>query len=129
MGLPSPSPPSPPFFFNDTATTEIYTLSLHDALPICPPLSVAVAVTLRVKLVSLVGVIVRLDSVQPTTSTEVWPAVAVKVWPAPSLSVAPTGMLPITSAERVLSPFEVGRASCRDSGRISAGAVSLEKEG
>src|SRR5215204_7226573 len=34
------------FFFNDTATTEIYTLSLHDALPIrrsgrmrCPPFS------------------------------------------------------------------------------------------
>src|SRR3712207_7148900 len=28
------------FFFNDTATTEIYTLSLHDALPISPPGSV-----------------------------------------------------------------------------------------
>ena len=28
------------FFFNDTATTEIYTLSLHDALPICPPSTV-----------------------------------------------------------------------------------------
>src|SRR5256885_15938311 len=27
------------FFFNDTATTEIYTLSLHDALPICAPRS------------------------------------------------------------------------------------------
>src|SRR5260370_42670727 len=27
------------FFFNDTATTEIYTLSLHDALPICLLLS------------------------------------------------------------------------------------------
>src|SRR5256885_10737436 len=27
------------FFFNDTATTEIYTLSLHDALPIFYPLS------------------------------------------------------------------------------------------
>src|SRR3712207_7279096 len=27
-------------FFNDTATTEIYTLSLHDALPICPDLRV-----------------------------------------------------------------------------------------
>src|SRR2546427_12682642 len=27
------------FFFNDTATTEIYTLSLHDALPICPAIS------------------------------------------------------------------------------------------
>src|SRR3954469_16859659 len=25
------------FFFNDTATTEIYTLSLHDALPISLP--------------------------------------------------------------------------------------------
>src|SRR5690349_24072205 len=25
------------FFFNGTATTEIYTLSLHDALPICHP--------------------------------------------------------------------------------------------
>src|SRR3989454_9782573 len=33
-------PPCPAFifffFFNDTATTEIYTLSLHDALPILP---------------------------------------------------------------------------------------------
>src|SRR3712207_8116607 len=32
------------FFFNDTATTEIYTLSLHDALPICrsgpPPVKI-----------------------------------------------------------------------------------------
>src|SRR6201989_3674037 len=27
---------SPLVFFNDTATTEIYTLSLHDALPISP---------------------------------------------------------------------------------------------
>src|SRR3712207_7759279 len=27
------------FFFNDTATTEIYTLSLHDALPISNPLA------------------------------------------------------------------------------------------
>src|SRR5471032_1957071 len=27
------------FFFNDTATTEIYTLSLHDALPISPTCS------------------------------------------------------------------------------------------
>src|SRR3712207_9399925 len=27
------------FFFNDTATTEIYTLSLHDALPISVALS------------------------------------------------------------------------------------------
>src|SRR2546421_8372287 len=32
------------FFFNDTATTEIYTLSLHDALPIWPqPLDLRLA--------------------------------------------------------------------------------------
>src|SRR5260221_2349466 len=32
------------FFFNDTATTEIYTLSLHDALPISQPARVIVVV-------------------------------------------------------------------------------------
>src|SRR5690349_24014120 len=31
---------SPSFFFNDTATPDIYTLSLHDALPISPPAAV-----------------------------------------------------------------------------------------
>src|SRR3712207_9581102 len=45
------------FFFNDTATTEIYTLSLHDALPISvyalasvfilSPLALLVAVAIR----------------------------------------------------------------------------------
>src|SRR6267142_7034750 len=29
------------FFFNDTATTEIYTLSLHDALPISRPVTLS----------------------------------------------------------------------------------------
>src|SRR5215216_8068703 len=33
------------FFFNDTATTEIYTLSLHDALPISPIPAAAMAVS------------------------------------------------------------------------------------
>src|SRR6266480_2666449 len=32
-GEPLPSVTDDGFFFNDTATTEIYTLSLHDALP------------------------------------------------------------------------------------------------
>src|SRR3989442_7213952 len=35
------------FFFNDTATTEIYTLSLHDALPIWPPGTEAASATVR----------------------------------------------------------------------------------
>src|SRR6266850_4109372 len=34
------------FFFNDTATTEIYTLSLHDALPIDPGIAVQYRVLL-----------------------------------------------------------------------------------
>src|SRR3712207_7133392 len=33
------------FFFNDTATTEIYTLSLHDALPICDPRLISFPIT------------------------------------------------------------------------------------
>src|SRR2546429_6413849 len=36
------------FFFNDTATTEIYTLSLHDALPICSSVSLTSA-TMRAR--------------------------------------------------------------------------------
>src|SRR5215469_18639648 len=35
------------FFFNDTATTEIYTLSLHDALPISPMLRTRRSVSAR----------------------------------------------------------------------------------
>ena len=33
------------FFFNDTATTDIYTLSLHDALPICSAVRTAIRTT------------------------------------------------------------------------------------
>src|SRR5690242_21952343 len=39
------------FFFNDTATTEIYTLSLHDALPILP----TIAAEIRFHLARTVG--------------------------------------------------------------------------
>src|SRR5687767_15344089 len=38
------------FFFNDAATTEIYTLSLHDALPICtaaPHTSTSIATSIQ----------------------------------------------------------------------------------
>src|SRR2546430_15985472 len=36
------------FFFNDTATTEIYTLSLHDALPICAGVGVMLTASANV---------------------------------------------------------------------------------
>src|SRR5258707_3556581 len=39
------------FFFNDTATTEIYTLSLHDALPILMSFQAASAVALAISAV------------------------------------------------------------------------------
>src|SRR5438067_3851443 len=37
------------FSFNDTATTEIYTLSLHDALPICQSLEATRQCSARVR--------------------------------------------------------------------------------
>src|SRR2546422_916505 len=46
------------FFFNDTATTEIYTLSLHDALPICCPTTARLALK---KLPGVYGATVTLD--------------------------------------------------------------------
>ena len=53
------------FFFNDTATTEIYTLSLHDALPILsldtsPLLSVAAVLELVDGVVTLSCVAITL---------------------------------------------------------------------
>src|SRR5256885_9636939 len=42
------------FFFNDTATTEIYTLSLHDALPICPEPSRRISLAILIKLTATV---------------------------------------------------------------------------
>src|SRR3712207_9012574 len=41
------------FFFNDTATTEIYTLSLHDALPIFSPQTGVSTMIRKVKFVSI----------------------------------------------------------------------------
>src|SRR2546430_14865006 len=56
------------FFFNDTATTEIYTLSLHDALPICRrhadwPLG-AVLVSMEVAGSAAQGVILEYDALR-----------------------------------------------------------------
>src|SRR3712207_8002701 len=53
------------FFFNDTATTEIYTLSLHDALPIYPVLAAATLVP-----VAIFAVVLWVSGREALTSSE-----------------------------------------------------------
>src|SRR2546429_4127542 len=57
------------FFFNDTATTEIYTLSLHDALPISNPKAEAPA-PLVLDGDGLTLVALKLDEGQPIARSE-----------------------------------------------------------
>src|SRR5256885_2453905 len=54
------------FFFNDTATTEIYTLSLHDALPICVPAQMGAACAARAAAASASAAVA--SRTQPTMS-------------------------------------------------------------
>src|SRR5260221_3874999 len=58
------------FFFNDTATTEIYTLSLHDALPI----SLGIAEKLHSGHRCLLSVSVRVRSWRPGKASSWFPA-------------------------------------------------------
>src|SRR5256885_16391531 len=51
------------FFFNDTATTEIYTLSLHDALPISQLLGQAFNVAIRERRLSMAPFVPHLSEV------------------------------------------------------------------
>src|SRR5215203_7314881 len=53
------------FFFNDTATTEIYTLSLHDALPI----SLAIALALADPEIELVACTTLAGNIDVTNAT------------------------------------------------------------
>src|SRR6185369_8690935 len=53
------------FFFNDTATTEIYTLSLHDALPIAVDVQTGIDSTVAQQaLQGLAGIVVADDRQQ-----------------------------------------------------------------
>src|SRR2546430_9370041 len=59
------------FFFNDTATTEIYTLSLHDALPIFDEcLDVFLARVMRAKLRALTGIEAALKKITHDARSE-----------------------------------------------------------
>src|SRR5256885_6882269 len=57
------------FFFNDTATTEIYTLSLHDALPISRMQNLATRTALRLhQSANPAGQVVRSESTRLNSS-------------------------------------------------------------
>src|SRR2546426_8744237 len=82
------------FFFNDTATTEIYTLSLHDALPIyqSAPAGTAVATPPEV--------LVRDQHGNPVPGVSVTFGVAAgggSVNPTSPLTTGPDGLAPLTS--------------------------------
>src|SRR5260370_28195006 len=85
------------FFFNDTATTEIYTLSLHDALPI---LAIAPLVLLR-----LIAGLWVIDTVSLAVPVTVTPSGLVP-WSVAVLVIEPASM---SACVRVAVP-EVGRA-------------------
>src|SRR2546422_8819252 len=57
------------FFFNDTATTEIYTLSLHDALPISISSSCSRRVTSTAKVSMISPSAFRLERAEDRKST------------------------------------------------------------
>src|SRR5260370_39695016 len=112
------------FFFNDTATTEIYTLSLHDALPISPfhPWRISKVCYSPFDFISL--------ALTPTGSR-------VSYVP-PSMHLCSTnfcskyGMGYVLTDRSVDLHFtvmtEIGRASCRERVKISVVAVSLKKK-
>ena len=89
------------FFFNDTATTEIYTLSLHDALPICRkrPAGLQVQMNYRCKLSD--GIATAAAAERNRTSTASDPNGVVE-----SETVAP--FFNLNTAASV--SFEIGRA-------------------
>src|SRR5256885_12013383 len=69
------------FFFNDTATTEIYTLSLHDALPISPsaPKSSPLTLMLPASPIWMLVVFSGTSICWPVASSTGYPSEVIKV--------------------------------------------------
>src|SRR6266540_4512894 len=84
------------FFFNDTATTEIYTLSLHDALPICTDSACPVAPVLT----TVYFAVVALPPEYPETTRET---------PLTCLKTASTPQKQPPASTAVCSPAAAGK--------------------
>ena len=74
------------FFFNDTATTEIYTLSLHDALPISQ--EVSAVVSFNAGIFATVCLASRLSSLAQGFSLIVFSVIVFGVWPTLRRSIS-----------------------------------------
>src|SRR5687768_12740824 len=88
-----------PFFFNDTATTEIYTLSLHDALPI---LLVMVVFFIAFRWIHLSTPLIRLF------------LLVLILLLMPTLNFLPVWFALSLLRFRLPSRLQIGRASCRE---------------
>src|SRR5215208_5515187 len=92
--------PSVIFFFNDTATTEIYTLSLHDALPIWTPFASIRADAIDASISNQPGVSNFLP-VGDTQALRVMPTVGLE-YRYPFINVQPWGTTTIEPVAQVI---------------------------
>src|SRR5450830_1795427 len=101
------------FFFNDTATTEIYTLSLHDALPISrksSPLRVSIAATLAAPLLRKLGMdSFAINWFDPTSGGKTF---LLKGAASVSGLIAPDGLPGWADSEPAFEGQAMGRRDC-----------------
>src|SRR6266511_6364223 len=105
-------------FFNDTATTEIYTLSLHDALPICAarresPWPCSVRLASIVPMLPARTVTSTTNSSQPTMARVRWRALQVATLAASPLVAREVRMvstlgIPVLAIDPASTPIRAG---------------------
>src|SRR3712207_3221910 len=121
------------FFFNDTATTEIYTLSLHDALPISTTLACQRACK---QLDRLDSQIVALKNRLEAIDRFAWPGLEPQVFPAPFVLAArwfrrhwydPRHVVQ-AGAERIQRAWQTSGLAVDDTGSWASELVRVARE-
>src|ERR1035441_1701191 len=114
------------FFFNDTATTDIYPLSLHDALPICP-VPTSSELWNHPRYWSPPSIYMSAGHSRPkrTFSTARWLEPESNHTSRMSFSLLNSfpphlaHRVPTGSSSAAVRSYQIGRASCRERGLIS----------
>src|SRR5437764_7875536 len=88
------------FFFQDPATTDIYTLSLHDALPICEPRPAHGQVLLRVLEVGVCGTDRRSEEHTSELQSPMYLVCRLLLEKKKSTSISLSGTLVLTSSSK-----------------------------